>query len=344
MPKQRKSTKRVVRNRPRKQPNSTPALVKGISGIANQFIPGAGALIRGASKFFGFGAYTTEEANRVLASRVPSMNSTLDYGVRVSHHEYLGDVSSATNFTVGKYPINPGVSLTFPWLSTLATSFQEYELNGLLFFFKATSANALNSTNTALGQIIGATQYNPYLPVPTSKIAMLGLSSAADGKPSESNIFPVECKADMVLFRSKLIRSGAVSDDLAKYDHGNFILAANGSQAIATVGELHVVYDITLKKPKLEVAEASPAWYAHFHATASGATGTGPLDGTIITDANNLGVTIDQKTRTITIPATQCVAGTPYRMILYYDGSSASVTPPRLVVPIPLIIRIYLVG
>lgn len=326
----RKTQKRKVKkNIPRKQPNATPSLVKGIAGIANQFIPGSGALVRGASKLFGFGAYTTDEANRILASRVPTMNSTLDQGVRVSHHEYLGDVSSSVGFVATKYPLNPGVSITFPWLSSLAVSFQEYELNGLIFFFKATSANALNSTNTALGQIIGATQYNPYLPIPTTKIAMLGLSSAADGKPSESNIYPVECKADMVLFRSKLIRSGVPVDDLAKYDHGNFILASNGSQAAAIVGELHVVYDITLKKPKLDIGSAYPAWYYHAYSSDSIAATATPFAGTVVTGANSLGVTLNGAT--FTIPAASAIAGTKYSVrVAWRSANTENIEHPNV--------------
>jgi len=155
-------------NRPRPQPSAGASIMRGLTGVANQFMPGAGSLITGVGKLMGFGAYTTAEAEKILASRVPSMNSTLDRGVRIAHHEYLGDVQSTTGFSVIKYSINPGMANTFPWLSTLASAFQEWELIGCIFFFKATSANALNSTNTALGQIIGAVQYNPYQPSPAS--------------------------------------------------------------------------------------------------------------------------------------------------------------------------------
>jgi hypothetical protein len=320
--KKKKQAKRVMKNVPRRQPSAGASIARGLSNIADRFLPGAGSVVSGVGRLFGFGAYTTEQAERILASRVPEMHATLDRGVRIAHHEYLGDVMSSTEFTSRMYPLNPGIQTTFPWLSTVAAAFQEYEINGLIFFFKSTSASALNSTNTALGQIIGAVQYNPYQPAPTSKIEMLGLSSSSDGKPSESNIYPVECKADMTLFRSKLMRGAAVTDDLAKYDHGNFILGAAGSQAAAVVGELHVVYDLLLKKPKLWNTGSFQGWFAQMSSDAT-TDDTHPLGTVAFTEqANNLGIIVNPAANTITIPAAQSVAGTHYRLNIVWSGAA----------------------
>lgn len=316
-------TKPAKKNTPRPQPSAGKSITRGLAGIANQFIPGSGSIVRGVSQLFGFGAYTTADAEAILASKVPSMNATLDRGIRVSHHEYVGDVTSSTSFSVHSYPINPGVQVAFPWLSSVAASFQEYEINGLIFYFKSTSANALNSTNTALGQIIGAVQYNPYLPAPQDKISMLGLASASDGKPSESNIYPVECKADMVVYRSKLIRTGAVTDDLAKYDHGNFFLGSNGSQAAAVVGELHIVYDITLKKPRLIRESAANAWYYHEYSAEGKSSGADPFAGESKILVPNLPVV--RTGSEFKIPKAFAVAGTKYCFRVYWSGVAAAV-------------------
>jgi len=326
MQRNRKTKKKNVPKRTKTQSNSrsaASAIARGLSGVANQFIPGAGGLVTGVARLFGAGAYTTAQADQLLASRVPEMHATLDRGVRISHHEYLGDVKSSELFTTTSYPINPGMVVTFPWLSAVAAAFQEWELLGCIFYFKSTSANALNSVNTALGQVIGATQYNPYQPAPSTKIEMLGLASAADGKPSESNIYPIECKSDMNLFRSKLVRFGTVTDDLAKYDHGNFFLGTNGSQAAATVGELHIVYDVILKKPKLWSTGGGSAWFSHYHNGSNVVTATpiGTVDGASFS-ANNLGVLWSNGAR-LTIPGIAVVAGTKYSLVVTWTGSSA---------------------
>lgn len=225
-------------------------------------------MVRGISKLLGFGAYSRQDAETWLASNVPSMHSTIDKGVRVTHHEYLGEMYSSTAYFLTSYAINPGLGRTFPWLCSLASAFQKWEDHGIVFYFKSTSSNALNSTNTALGSIMGAVTYNPYQSAPLDKISMLSLSGVQTGKPAEDNIFPVECKSSQSLFSTKLIRQGEVKDELAKYDAGNFHLATVGSQAAATIGELHVVYDITLKEPILAPFGYSAAYFNTTFSTA----------------------------------------------------------------------------
>jgi len=338
--KQKPRARAPTKNRPRPQKNASTSIVRGLTGIANQFMPGAGTLLGAGARYLGFGAYSTAEAESLLASKVPTMHATLDRGVRISHHEYLGDVKSATDFSVLKYPINPGMPVTFPWLSSVAQAFQEYELNGMVFYFKATSANALSSTNTALGQIIGAVQYNPYLSDPTSKVIMLGLAGASDGKPSESNVYPVECKADMTLMRSKLIRVDTVTDDLAKYDHGNFFLGANGSQAVATVGEIHVVYDILLKKPKLWSMNTT-GWTPRYH--GAGVSSSNPIGTTVTKMYDNMGLSVSSYS--VSIPAHLAVAGTKYRFTMHWtSGSTASIVYPSLTVSNLTLSQIYYVS
>lgn len=324
----KKPRKQRQRNTPRPQPSVGRSIARGVSALANTFIPGSGGIVSGIGRLLGFGAYTSEQAEGLLASRVPSMHATLDRGVRIAHHEFLGDVSSSVAYSSQTYPLNPGMQATFPWLCTVASAFQEYEINGCVFYFKSTSASALNSTNTALGQIVGAFQYNPYLAAPASKIAILGLSGSTDGKPSESNLFPVECKADMVLMRSKLIRTGGVADDLAKYDHGNFFLAAVGSQAAATVGELHVVYDVTLKKPRLSSSAAGQ--YARLNSTDS-VTLLYPLGATRNISCDNMGLVTT--TTTIQLPGNMVFASTMYKLTIIWSAvTAATITCPALTV------------
>lgn len=250
--KQNNQRKKSVRKTVTKtKPNWRKAVGSAASIAADFLLPGSGPLVGGIGKLLGFGAYTRQGAETWLASNVPAMHATLDRGVRITHHEYLGEMLSSTAFALITYPVNPGMARTFPWLSSLAAAFQKWEDHGIVFYFKSTSATALNSVNTALGSVMGAVTYNPYQIPPADKVTMLGLSGVQTGKPAEDNLFPVECKMSQSLFGTKLIRNCAVADDLAKYDAGNFHLATVGSQAIATVGELHIVYDITLKEPKL---------------------------------------------------------------------------------------------
>lgn len=146
--------------------------------------------------------YHTTKSGWVAKASKPSSKmasfGTVRGGCRVRHSEYLGDVftsGTAGNFqNDGIWIINPGNPDTFPWLSRLAMQFQEYHFRGLMFQFKTTSVDALNSTNTALGVVIGATNYNIAQPAFASKQEMDNYEFVVSGKPSRSWNYPVNCK------------------------------------------------------------------------------------------------------------------------------------------------------
>lgn len=284
-------------------------------GALDVFFPGAGRVAKGVTDLFGLGAYGGVKTNSLMASPVPSMHSTIDKGIRVCHSEYLGDINSSTTFAIAKYPINPGVASTFPWLSALASGFQKWEVNGLVFFLKSTSASALNSTNTAMGTIIGAMQYNVNAANPVDKAQMLQLVGARDGKPSEDQVYPLECAKDMTVFPVKLCRDAwdNGTDDLQKYDAANFYIAAVGSQAVATIGELYVSYDITLKEPKRP--KIPTAAYL-----CTGVDGTHMFGTTQTQGYDNIGVTFSNST--ITLPP----GGKTFIIEFYLTQTSAATT------------------
>lgn len=246
------------------------------------------------------------------------MHSTIDRGIRICHHEFIGDVNSSVGYVTTRYPINPGMTSTFPWLSSVAAAFQKWEVNGLMFYLKSTSATALNSTNTALGTVIGAMQYNVYAAAPASKTEILALAGAADGKPSEDQLYPLECAPDMTVYRTRLIRHGGVTDDLQKYDAAGFNLARVGSQADAVIGELYVAYDITLKEPKL----APTGWSAMYN-VITGFENAKPF-GTAPAKAFD-GIGLSFAGNTVTFPLGWSGI---FAMSLYVRGTSTATTIP----------------
>lgn len=262
--------------------------------LADAFFPGSGGWLKEMSTLLGLGQYKVR-SNTLLASPVPAMHSTLDEGLRICHHEYLGEVNSSIAYDLQNFDINPGMSRTFPWLSGLAHSFQKYRLNGLIFFFKSTASNvAVASANNALGTVLGAVNYNVYADDPGDKISFLALSGAVAGKTTEHQVFPVECEPDMTVYTTRYVRHGAVDDDLAKYDAGKFLLAELGSQNANTIGELYVAYDITLMAPKIGDPETSARYLA------TGVDNTHPLGTAVTRTFDNVGLTIDPVAKTMT--------------------------------------------
>ena len=190
--------------------------------------------------------------------------------VEVVHEEYIQDINSSVAFTNTVFPINPGLPSTFPWLSTLCGGFEEYKFEQLVFQFRSTAANALNSTNTALGTVIGACNYNVTQSAFTTKQQMENYEYAVSGPPSCTNIYPVECNPKDNTLQHLYIRTGSLgaNQDLRFNDLGNFQIATQGSQAAANIGELWVSYRVRLYKPSLSTVGTSDVTSCHYGQTA----------------------------------------------------------------------------
>ena len=210
---------------------------------------------------------------------VPQFSSTKMTNV-VSHREYIGDLYTggvavdpmpanySSPFTVGNvkvagssdvlgnsgFKINVGVKDTFPWLYNLARNYEQYRVHGMVFEFKSLSADALNSTNTALGSVIMATEYNAANPIFETKQQMENYEFAQSCKPSVSMMHAIECAPNLTSVSELYVRTGAVPpyQDPRLFDLGTFQIATCGMQAPQiNIGELWCTYLIELIKPKI---------------------------------------------------------------------------------------------
>jgi hypothetical protein len=228
------------------------------------------------AKIFGWGAYSVKSNtlwDGTLARQVPHMQSNME-NITFRHREYIGDISSSVAFESKVFQVNPGLDDTFPYLAAIARNFQQYKFKGLIFEFKSTSASALNSTNTALGTVALAMQYQSDCPDFSNKNQLLNEMWSVDGKPSENVLLPIECDPTMTTIPLLYTRSGAqpTSSDLKMYDLGKVTIATVGSQAAAVIGELWVSYEVELQKPQLYAGLAIGSETAHYSLVPTSAT------------------------------------------------------------------------
>jgi hypothetical protein len=219
------------------------------------------ALGGGLSKLLGFGAYACKQnslcpgsGNRTQA-QVPAMHSA-ETGIRVVHKEYLCDITSSVAFSNQQvFNINPGLADSFPWLSQIAEQFEEYQPNGIVYYFRATAGDAISSTNNALGTVIMACDYNPINNQFENKISMENTMWSTSGKPSNDNMLPIECGRGENPLQTLWVRNGSqpANTDLRLYDVGVAQVATQGQQTGSVdIGEHWVSYDFTLKKPIID--------------------------------------------------------------------------------------------
>lgn len=273
------------------------------------------------------------------------VNSVETGSVIVRHREYIGDILATTAFTNRQYPINPGLAQTFPWLSTIANSFEQYRIRGLLFEFGSTSSDALlsSSTSTALGSVIMSTDYDVADPAPTSKREMLNALFASSDKPSQTFIHPLECKKSISAQTILYNRSAAVPGGFDKrlYDFANFNIATEGMQAAGGVlGELWVTYEVEFFKQQYAYVSLADA-FAFNSVTSTRPFGT--LIGSNVSRGATIGGTISSDGRTYSFPP-QFTNGLYLVTFTVQGNAAAGVTPPSLSATTSLVASDYLLS
>lgn len=220
----------------------------------------------------GFGDYQVSHNSIMDGMMQPAqVVNSVDRGcVIVRHREYIGDINSTSAFTLAAYPINPGRSETFPWLSGIAQNFEQYRMRGCLFEFLSTSSDAIlaSASSAALGTVNMATEYDSLETNFSSKREMLNHEFANSRKPSQSFIHPIECKKSRTAINEQYVRTNAAlpaGADLRLYDLGKFQIATEGMQAATGVcGELWVTYEVELFKAKYETTYVNDGLSDHF--------------------------------------------------------------------------------
>lgn len=277
-PKKRVYRKRAPVKRVYKRKQST-SMRSNIVSAGSSLGAMAGGML---SKLLGQGEYTVNKNTILKPGAVPYMHSS-DNSIQVRHKEFISNVEATTAFSIESYSVNPGLSRTFPFLSSLAQNYEQYELRGLVFYFKSTSADALNSTNTALGSIIMASDYNSLDNSYTTKQGMEATNFSSSGKPSCDQIHPIECDAVQSSGPTlRYVRSGDIpaNADLRLYDWCNTQIASVGVQAVSIVGELWCAYDVVLRNPQLTIPRGLNLSWTQFYSSA--VTNAAPLQNMVL--------------------------------------------------------------
>lgn len=301
-----------------------------------------GSYLHYIGKIFGSGDYVTSasqvKSNTLVgSSQIPSFTHGKT-SVRIQHREFLGDlISSATPglFEIKDYQINPGLETTFPWLSqVVGNNFQQYRINGMVFEFRSMSADALNSTNTALGSVVMATDYDSTDLRFTTKSQMENTEFAVSCKPSACMIHAIECDKKQTTLSELYMRSAPPpgTADIRFYDLGRFSIATVGMQAASVnLGELWVSYDIEFLKA-IKLAPGVGNGCAHYSLDKFAVLNNHPLAVLQPPLIDNIGLTFDAPApagNVVYFPP-DMAAGSCFQIILTWVGTAAAAALPTI--------------
>jgi hypothetical protein len=215
-------------------------------------------------KLFGLGTYKVRKNTLMRptsgAPNDPPTFTNSSGGTVVTHREFIQDITGTIDFTNQVFPLNPGLSLTHPWMSNVATSFAQYRPLGIIFEYKSTATTSLSTaTNQQAGVVIMATNYNVLEPQFTDKRTMENYTYVTSCSPYENAMHPVECDPVTLPVKELYVRSASVGDaDLRFNDLGKFQIATSGMPVDGgKIGELWATYQYELIKPRMPTSSTS---------------------------------------------------------------------------------------
>lgn len=298
------------------------------------------------AKLFGSGEYTEVPAktsndgpSRKLAPQVPYFaDNSKDDSVVISHREYLGDVITSDvsgAFNIQHYALNPSEVNSFPWLSNIAQpNYQQYKFEGLAFEFKSFSADALNSTNTALGSVFACINYDYTDYDLASRYEVENTDWSSSCKPSENMLIPVECAPRQTGMNGLLyvVNGNTVppNADPKMYYLGKMWIGTTGFQGTnVNIGSLYVTYKIRLYKPVM----TRPLSNGLIHAVNRQTYDTSNMFGTVefSSPATADSVGISYSGNVMTLSHERLVIGQRFQLCMVWNGvTAAAFTAPTV--------------
>jgi len=245
------------------------------------------------SKWLGYGTYKVGKNSLMDSSNqsIPMMHSS-GQSVVVRHREYVGDIKSSLLYSKQmEMALNPGLSASFPWLSSVARQYQEYTWRGMVFHFIPTVGDAVSTAVPVFGNVMMHTEYRVTAPAPANKAELLNEYFSSDARPCESFIHPIECDPRENPYNVQYVRTGPVpyGEDAKTYDLGMFRAYSQGQGANdAILGEIWVSYEVELRKPQLSAMSGDGA-LLNIKGTIST---TLPLGTAVTNNFNTLGITV----------------------------------------------------
>jgi len=237
------------------------------------------------SKILGMGSYRIRSNSLMDGAQVPVMHSSNEM-ITVRHRELVTELIGSNNFptpnilTLG---INPGLIGTFPWLSTVASSFQEYKFLGLVFEFVSDVTAFTPATGAPAGFVTLATQYRSDQGPYANRIEMTNSEYATECRSDGCMIHPVECDPLENPSRIQYVRNGSLpaNSDVKTYDLGLLNISVFNPPTTGVVGQLWASYEVAFYKPAMGTDSLADVLPFYFHIKAATAPSNNqPLGGT----------------------------------------------------------------
>jgi len=171
----------------------------------------------------------------------PKFKMTSDGGYGLSKREFVANVTGNTTFGVTSYTVQPGIASNFNWVSSIATSYEQYKITRLKYEFVPIAGT------DERGRVTLAFDRDPLDADPNTMADLYNYAEVADDSVWRKNTLNVRQGIGKKLFT----RFGTVSGtDLKTYDMGKFLVGVASTADTAVIGQLFVEYEISFYNPQ----------------------------------------------------------------------------------------------
>lgn len=224
---------------------------------------------------------------------------------------FKASLPGSVGFAATGFPINPGLSASFPWLSVQAAQWQQYRFHRLAVRY------VTKSPSSATGTVIISPEYNPQDPPPTTEQQAENTQDATSDSVYVHNSTKLDVSAMFALGPRKQVRAANVGAALGLYDCATVYLCTSGQANTSAVGDFWFDYDIEFFVPENSPAVAAGAPFI--------ATPTSVLSWTTPTSFTSGNATSQTGVST----ASAGISGGSDGLNLALTFSAGAFTPPR---------------
>lgn len=173
---------------------------------------------------------------------------------RIRHKEFVTSIVGTAAFAVPVSLVcNPGLAASFPWLSTIANSWEEYKFHRLDMVY-------LTRTGTNVpGSLLMTPDYDAADSAPSSEVVASSYEDSAEDAPWKDNICCLRATSMQGTNPRRFTRNGplAANLDTKTYDCATIHVCTIDGTAV-NWGKLWVEYDVELFIPQLPSAGPCP--------------------------------------------------------------------------------------
>ncbi len=176
---------------------------------------------------------------------VPGMQETKIH----TRRERLGTVVGSTTYAVRSYPINPGNTSLFPWLSEIAPLYEKYRVREMRFVFVQTGSGFAAPNQS--GRVVLGCDYDVMSPDVASIEEAENKNPNVGFTPYESAVLRLD--SALITPEPKFTRGPnyPAGGDPKTYDGGKLFVAVAGTPNTSQIGVLYIEYDIEMITPQL---------------------------------------------------------------------------------------------